>query len=455
MKARLEYSIRLVVVAALASVLAGRVSAQTFTTLHSFADEEGSYPLGELILLGNTLYGTTANGGGGTVFAVHTDGIGFTNLHTFTYGNDGGNPASGLVLSGNIFYGTTASGGSSGSGTVFAVNTDGTGFTNLHSFSAASSPLYINSDGVSPLAGLVLLGNTLYGTASRGGYSGHGTVFALNTDGIGFTNLFSFDGFSDGSDPSTLLLLGETLYGTTDHGGYSDNGTVFKLNKDGLNKDGTGFTSLTSFSGGRLIISSNNLYGTTEDSVFALNTDGSGFTTLYNFTNSTPPGPSGLVLSGKTLYGTTFQGGSWGNGTVFAVTTDGSEFRSLYSFTQASGPLFGVHTNSDGAGPQAGLILSGHTLYGTASEGGRFGNGTVFSISFTPQLTITPYGTNVILTWPTNYAGFDYTGYRLQSTTNLASPVWTTNLPAPWSGNGQNIVINPISSTQQFFRLSQ
>ena len=39
-----------------------------------------------------------------------------------------------LILSGNTLYGTASSGGSSGDGTVFAVNTDGTGFTTLHSF---------------------------------------------------------------------------------------------------------------------------------------------------------------------------------------------------------------------------------------------------------------------------------------------------------------------------------
>jgi hypothetical protein len=61
----------------------------------------------------------------------------------------------------------------------------------------------------------------------------------------------------------------------------------------------------------------------------------------------------------------------------------------------------------------------------------------------------------VILTWPTNYAGFDYSGFKLESTTNLVSPIWTTNLPAPMIVNGQNTVTNPISGTQQFFRLSQ
>jgi formylglycine-generating enzyme required for sulfatase activity len=85
------------------------------------------------------------------------------------------------------------------------------------------------------------------------------------------------------------------------------------------------------------------------------------------------------------------------------------------------------------------------------------GNGTVFSLSFAPpQLTIIPSGAKAILTWPTNVAGFDYTGYTLQSTTNLVSPVvWTTVSPGPVVVNGQNTVTNPISGAQQFYRLFQ
>ena len=76
--------------------------------------------------------------------------------------SDGANPYAGLILSGNTLYGTANGGGSSGNGTVFAVNTNGTGFTNLHSFTAY---LVNNSDGAYPEAGLILSGNTLYGTA--------------------------------------------------------------------------------------------------------------------------------------------------------------------------------------------------------------------------------------------------------------------------------------------------
>src|SRR6266446_1955021 len=80
--------------------------------------------------------------------------------------SDGAYPNAGLILSGNTLYGTARLGGSSGAGTVFAVNTAGTGFTTLYSFTAAStnsSGAYTNSDGAFPLAGLILSGDTLYG----------------------------------------------------------------------------------------------------------------------------------------------------------------------------------------------------------------------------------------------------------------------------------------------------
>ena len=98
-------------------------------------------------------------------------------------------------------------------------------------------------------------------------------------------------------------------------------------------------------------------------------------------------------------------------------------------------------------------------FYGTTYGGGRNGNGTVFRLTVVPpppQLTIIHSGPNVILTWPTDYNAFSDAGNTLQSTTNLGPlALWTTNSSAPVVVNGQNTVTNPISGTQQFFRLSQ
>jgi uncharacterized repeat protein (TIGR03803 family) len=146
-----------------------------------------------------------------------------------------------------------------------------------------------------------------------------------------------------------------------------------------------------------------------------------------------------LLLLGTALFGTAERGGRAGNGTVFKINTDGTGFTNLHSFTQMLD-----RTNNDGANPSAGLILSSNTLYGTASYGGS-GNGTVFSLSLgaisAPQLTVIPSGANIILTWPTNVAGF-----TLQSTPALTSTF--TNIPGATSP-----YTNAITGAQQFFRL--
>jgi uncharacterized repeat protein (TIGR03803 family) len=233
-------------------VPAGRLTAQTFTAMHSFTatpfstNSDGSVPYAGLTLAGNTYtwYGTTSKGGSsgyGTVFAVNTDGTGFTVLHSFTGGSDGATPWAGLIQSGNTLYGTTINGGSSSNGAVFAVNTDGSGFTVLHSFTARNAS-GINSDGAFPNAGLTISGQTLYGTATYGGSANYGTLFAINTDGTGFTNLHSFS-YYDGTGPvAGLTLFGNTLYGTATYGGAGASGTVFKVNTDGA-----GFVLLHTF----------------------------------------------------------------------------------------------------------------------------------------------------------------------------------------------------------------
>jgi uncharacterized repeat protein (TIGR03803 family) len=136
MKTRIKITSALV--GSLLLILVGRATAQTLTVLHIFTpltsntNSDGAVPYASLILSGNTLYGTTYAGGSsgkGTVFAVNTDSTGFTNLYNFTGGSDGANPYAGLVLSGSTLYGTAYRGGSSGYGTVFAIATNGMGFT--------------------------------------------------------------------------------------------------------------------------------------------------------------------------------------------------------------------------------------------------------------------------------------------------------------------------------------
>ena len=144
----------------LASIPAGAAD----TILHyfnGFSATDGENPHGSLTLANATLYGTTYHGGSagqGAIFSVNTDGSGFGLLHSFTGGStDGRSPSGSLMLSGSKFYGMTYTGGSSEQGTIFSMNTDGSGFSLLHSFTGG------NADGLNPYGALTLSGAKLYG----------------------------------------------------------------------------------------------------------------------------------------------------------------------------------------------------------------------------------------------------------------------------------------------------
>ena len=468
------------------------VTAQTFTTLHSFTGGDGDGPQAGLTTSGVTLYGAADSGGSfgfGTVFKINTNGTGFTTLTNFDGNGNGAYPDGTMVLAGATLYGTAYYGGTSDNGTVFKVDTNGTGFSIVHNFTTTTGLNSTNSDGANPEFGLILSGSTLYGTTETGGTSGFGTVYKVNTNGTGFTTLHSFTSGSDGETPQTLLMSGNTLYGITTSF-FSGNGTVFKINTNGSSYAILHTFTITNFAGfpnggptpapnytnsggalpSSLTLIGNTLYGTTfyggtsgNGTVFKMNTDGTGFTTVYNFaasstnsagvfTNSTGTHPiqfTGLVLSGSTLYGAAAYGGNAGNGTIFGINTNGTGFTTMHSFTVTD--LGGA--NSDGGNPFGGLILSGNTLYGTTQIGGTLGFGTLFSVALSqqPSLAIIRSGTNVVLTWSTNVSGF-----TLQSTTNIASPsVWATVTPAPVVVGGQNTVTNANSGTKKFYRLIQ
>ena len=221
----------------------------TFTVLDSNTgtNADGAIPQGNLVLAGNTLYGTTSAGGAGgngTVFSIDTTGNSFTNLYSFSAldpvtgtNTDGAIPCGGLVLSNGVLYGTTLAGGFGENGVIFSLNTDGSGFTVLHHFTAVDPSTRTNSDGARPVANLLLAGGTLYGTAAAGGSSTSGTVFSIGAGGGQFQTLYSFAAVNAGNGTNTdgaypvgdLLLVGNSLYGTTFAGGPAAAGTVFSV----------------------------------------------------------------------------------------------------------------------------------------------------------------------------------------------------------------------------------
>lgn len=349
------------------------------SNLASFnSNERGQFPEDALISSGNTLYGTTYGGGPenyGTVFSVPITGGAPTTLAYFSSKAVGVWPVAGLILSGNTLYGTTSEGGSGNDGVIFSLSTTGGTVAVLASF--------LGSNGDEPDSTLLLSGTTLYGTTILGGADNDGTVYSLPITGGTPDVLASFNR-TDGYDAnSSLILSGTTLYGVTGGGGALGDGVVFSLPITGGIPNG-----LASFNGadgafpdGGLLLSGSTLYGTTsqggsasDGTVFSLPIAGGTPGTLASFGGSTNgmQVESSLILSGSNLYGAAESGGPSGDGTVFSVPFTGGIVSVLAAFNGA-----------DGANPDAGLLLVGSELYGTAYGGGSANEGAVFSVPLT------------------------------------------------------------------------
>jgi uncharacterized repeat protein (TIGR03803 family) len=250
-------------------------------------------------------------------------------LYSFTGGADGGYPGYGDVVfdqAGNL-YGTTSLGGVNGFGTVFKLTPSGGGWTEsvLYSFAGGN-------DGAFPYSGVTFdkVGN-LYGTTTSGGANGGGTVYQLTPSEIGWTEtvLWNFQAASDGSYPVGGVIFDQAgnLYGTTANGGPSSGGTVYELTP----------------SGGNWV-----------------------FTLLYSFSGYAGPFGGLAMDAAGSLYGTTYQDGTYHLGSAFKLTLSGGSwiYTDLHDF------------DTGGIYPIGSVVLdAGGNLYGTASAGGSQGCG--------------------------------------------------------------------------------
>jgi len=203
----------------------------------------------------------------------------------------------------------------------------------------------------------------------------------------------------DGAEPfSGPLVVGGNIYGTAYWGGLNGRGTVFELTPAGQLTTLYSFCSQPGCTDGAspiagLVQVGGNFYGTTQlggannaGTVFEITPAGQ-LTTLYSFcsqsgcTDGAIPWAGLVQASNGNLYGTTSEGGINGAGTIFQITPAG-QLTTLYNFCSQSGC-------ADGAVPYAGLVQATNgNLYGTTLDGGVNGDaGTIFEITLTGQLT--------------------------------------------------------------------
>ena len=378
-------------VALLGLLPASQVHAQ-INTLTNFSSSTGAKPYSGVTasLDGTTLYGTT-DGSGATLATVYSLPVtGGTPTTLATFDTTPGVPSADLLLSGDTLYGTTTatSVGKTNDGVVFSVPVTGGTPTTL-----ATLPYTPGTELAGANSGLILSGGTLYGETFDGGANTEGRVYSLPLTGGTPTTVTSFYTTNGENPQGGLTLSGNTLYGTTVIGGIFS-GTVFSVSASGVNAPhatlasfpavGPGYppTVTDGYPTSGVTLVGNTLYGTASGSgvgstndgtIFAVPTSGNNVlpTPLLTFTGPNGSTPNArLTLNGTTLYGTTKYGGAYNDGTVFAFDLTTNTLTTLASFD-----------GTNGANPMSDLLLINGTLYGTTMNGGANGDGTVFSVN--------------------------------------------------------------------------
>ena len=211
-----------------------------------------------------------------------------------------------------------------------------------------------------------------------------------------FTTLLDFNN-TEGETPEAGLIADTAgdLFGTTVYGGAHGAGTAFELANTGTGYASTS-TTLVSFSntsgynphGSLITDAAGDLFGTTftggvfgDGTVFEIANTGTGYastpTVLASFNGTNASGPQGSLFidAAGDLFGTSVGGGAVGYGAVFEIANSGTGY--------ASAPITLASFNgTNGAYPYAGLIAdAAGNLFGTTDGGGTNNEGTVFEIA--------------------------------------------------------------------------
>jgi uncharacterized repeat protein (TIGR03803 family) len=361
--------------------------ARSYKVLYSFTNNAlaGEHPSSPLVRdpKGN-LYGIALGGtfGRGIIFELSSGGHERV-LYNFKGSDGDGDVPDSMSFrdsAGNLF-GTTFQGGAYSYGTVFKLDPQGRE-TIVYNF----CPKTPCTKGALPGGVIPGKDGSLYGiTYSGGNYScdltGCGTVFKINHNGD-LTLLHAFGG-ADGYYPNAGLVLDRfnNAYGTTMWGGAYGRGTVFKVTSSGNETVVYSFDGAANGAypnGGLVRDAEGNLYGTTfqggaynDGTIFKITALGQ-FSVLYSF----PGGASGanpyanlnLDQQGN-IFGTTYSDGSHNFGTIFKLDASGNE-TVLHIFAKEGQ---GVH-------PSGLIIDASGNLYGTTYQGGKYNYGSVFEL---------------------------------------------------------------------------
>lgn len=312
-----------------------------FTKVHDFSGENG-YPFASLTLNNGKLWGMTmgrtgtpassAEAGHGAIFNLQTDGSGFKNIHAFK-GPNGSMPLGELITHGGRFWGMTNQGGRHNQGVVFSIKIDGSSFRKEHDFNKVS--------GSRPRNSLLVYNGKFWGTTSHGGVNDMGVIFNLNLDGTDYTKVYDFERAKGGEPESGLTLYKGKFWGMTARGAAKNEGSLFSINTDG-----TDFTKHHDFAYptlGDLIVSNDKLWAMMslrgDHNAGVIFTWGNaGYQSVHHFKKENGRFPEGnLVESHGQLWGMTRFGGNGNLGVLFSINKEGGQFRKLIDFNETTG----------------------------------------------------------------------------------------------------------------------
>jgi uncharacterized repeat protein (TIGR03803 family) len=120
------------------------------------------------------------SGGSGVIFTLNTNGSGFKVLHSFPAASaqrEAGHPET-IIAVGNRIYGSGWTGGASGRGALFQVDVPAGTYKTLYNFAALDSQGQ-NTYGIMPEGRLFADSSRLYFTATGGGSGGTGIIGML------------------------------------------------------------------------------------------------------------------------------------------------------------------------------------------------------------------------------------------------------------------------------------
>jgi uncharacterized repeat protein (TIGR03803 family) len=357
---------------------------KNYKVLFNFSNNDGWSPEGGLLLLDNKLYGVTYEGGTNRKGIIYCFDL-YTNtlkvLHNFDginqYSNIGAKTQ--LVVLNNTLYGLTKNGGEYDKGTLYSYNLEKNIYKKCIDFDGKI--------GAYPLAPLTITkSGKIIGSTSQGLSNKDGKLFEFEPEKNILSPILSFDKVEGSFVQSQIISLNDsTLIGVTTYGGKNDSGVIFEydlkksnykvlfnLSEKETGKESKGVLSLSDNGEVLGLLSKGGLYNC--GTAFSYSDVKKEFKVLMHFdTQKGYEFNNGFIFQDQSsVIGVATEGGQFTRyGNIFTINLKDQSYTQLLNF----------QNSADGRKPIGNLLYWKGYVYGITNEGGKSDAGTIYRIS--------------------------------------------------------------------------